>query len=260
MLPVVATRGVLAKSSLVLLGIVFGFNASGRAEPPTVARLREQASRVLAPIAGQLRAAGLRQPVDVRRDKWGVAHIEAQNQQDLFFAQGLVAAQDRLFQMELWRRVGAGEMAELFGPEALEGDRFARLIRYRGDMEAEWKSYSPDTLEIATAFTAGINAWIEQCGDAAAPPSGRLAACSRMDRRARLARILVARTAAADSSTRGRLDRHREPQHPAARVSARDRVRLGVAVPLRPDSRASVDGKARECQEAYAGGFSEHSA
>jgi penicillin amidase len=165
MLPVVATRGVLATSSLVLLGIFFGFNASGRAEPPSVDQLREQASRVLVPIAGQLRAAGLRQPVDVRRDQWGVAHIEAQNQQDLFFAQGLVAAQDRLFQMELWRRVGAGEMAELFGPEALEGDRFARLIRYRGDMEAEWKSYSPDTLEIATAFTAGINAWIEQCGD-----------------------------------------------------------------------------------------------
>ncbi len=159
------SRAAIALRGLAALSILFGVAAGGRAETPSADQLREQASRVLARIDGQLRIAGLREPVEVRRDKWGVPHIEARNQADLFFAQGFVAAQDRLFQMELWRRTGAGEMAELFGPEALEGDRFARLIRYRGDMAAEWKSYSDDTQEIATAFTAGINAFIEQCGD-----------------------------------------------------------------------------------------------
>src|SRR5262249_18403404 len=89
----------------------------------------------------------------------------AKNQHDLFFAQGFVAAQDRLFQLELWRRHAAGEMAELLGKGALESDRFARLIRYRGDIDAEWKSYGADAKEIATAFTDGVNACIDQFGE-----------------------------------------------------------------------------------------------
>jgi acyl-homoserine lactone acylase PvdQ len=56
-------------------------------------------------------------------------------------------------------------MAEAFGAEYVEADRFARLMRYRGDMEAEWTSYAPDAKEIATAFTAGINAAIDSFGD-----------------------------------------------------------------------------------------------
>jgi penicillin amidase len=118
-----------------------------------------------AQIEGELRFAGLKQPVEVARDQWGVAHIYAQNADDLFFAQGFVAAQDRLFQIDLWRRQGTGELSEIMGPSAIEADKFARTIRYRGDMEAEWKSYSPDTQQIATAFTRGINACIEQMGD-----------------------------------------------------------------------------------------------
>jgi len=100
----------------------------------------------------------------VLRDSWGIPHIYAKNQQDLFFAQGFVAAQDRLFQLDWWRRVGQGETAEVLGAKAIEADRFARLIKYRGDMDAEWKSYSPDTRAIATAFTAGINACIDHVG------------------------------------------------------------------------------------------------
>lgn len=127
--------------------------------------LRRRAIAVLAPIAGELKAPGIKEPVEIVRDRWGVPHIYAKNQHDLFFAQGFVAAQDRLFQLELWRRHAAGEMAELLGKEGIESDRFARLIRYRGDMEKEWQSYSPDTKEIATAFTHGINACIDQFGD-----------------------------------------------------------------------------------------------
>src|SRR5512146_2444081 len=107
-----------------------------------------------------LKTPGLNEPVEVLRDHWGVAHIYAQNQHDLFFAQGFVAAQDRLFQMELWKRSGQGRLAEVLGPSALFRDIYARLLSYRGDMEAEYRSYSPDTREILQAFTDGINAYI----------------------------------------------------------------------------------------------------
>ena len=108
----------------------------------------------------QLRVAGLRQPVEVIRDHWGVPHIYAKNSDDLFFVQGFVTAQDRLFQLDLWRRIGTGKLAEVLGPKYLNRDRIARLVRYRGDWDQEWRSYSPDAKAIATAFTSGINAYI----------------------------------------------------------------------------------------------------
>ena len=118
------------------------------------------AHKALAVVSGQLRAQGLERSVDVLRDRWGVAHIYAQNQHDLFFAQGVVAAQDRLFQMELWKRAGQGRLAEILGASALPRDVNARALRYRGDMKAEYESYSPDTQAILTAFTDGINSYI----------------------------------------------------------------------------------------------------
>jgi penicillin G amidase len=127
--------------------------------------LMARAKQVLAPLEGELALAGLRAPVEVLRDRWGVAHIYAQNAHDLFFAQGFVAAQDRLFQIDLWRRQAAGEMAEACGPQYVAADQFARLLKYRGDMDAEWSSYAPDTKAIAAAFTAGVNAAIDQFGD-----------------------------------------------------------------------------------------------
>lgn len=130
------------------------------AQPGQSTELATTAHKALAIIAGQLHVKGLEHPVDVLRDRWGVAHIYAQNQHDLFFAQGVVAAQDRLFQMELWKRAGQGRLAEVLGPSALPRDINARLLRYRGDMKAEYQSYSPDTQAILTAFTDGINAYI----------------------------------------------------------------------------------------------------
>jgi penicillin amidase len=129
------------------------------------ARLREQSRARLAQIEGTLPLDGLQQPVEVLRDTWGVAHIYARSAQDLFLAQGFTAAQDRLYQIEIWRRTGAGELAEVFGPEFVERDRIARLVRYRGDLKKEWESYSPDAESIAQAFTAGVNAFIRQAGD-----------------------------------------------------------------------------------------------
>jgi penicillin amidase len=104
--------------------------------------------------------AGLSQPVDIVRDKHGVSHIYAQNQNDLFFAQGFTAARDRLWQLDLWRRQGEGKMAEQFGPRFIEQDRAARLFLFRGDMQAEFASYHPEGKAILTAFANGINAYV----------------------------------------------------------------------------------------------------
>src|ERR1700686_799375 len=131
------------------------------AQPAPKPDLVRAAHKALAIVSGQLRMPGLERPVKVLRDRWGVAHIYAQNQHDLFFAQGFVAAQDRLFQMELWKRAGQGRLAEVLGPKYLERDVNARLVRYRGDMTAEYTSYAPDAKEILEAFTEGINAYID---------------------------------------------------------------------------------------------------
>lgn len=111
------------------------------------------------PLLGE-RVAGLHQPAEILRDKWGVPHIYAQNSDDLFFAQGWMAAKDRLFQIDLWRRAGSGKLAEVMGPSAIPRDRIARLVRFRGDWNQEWASYAPDARGIIVAFVNGINAYI----------------------------------------------------------------------------------------------------
>lgn len=112
------------------------------------------------PPARETVLPGLEQPVEVLRDRWGVPHLYARTPRDLFRAQGYIAAQDRLWQMDLWRRTGEGTLAEILGPSALPRDRFARLLKYRGDLEAEWASYAPDAREIVAAFVEGVNAAI----------------------------------------------------------------------------------------------------
>jgi penicillin amidase len=149
--------------TLVALPILLVPEGAGAAD--TAADLLKRARAVLAQVEGELAVPGLKEPVTVLRDRHGVPHIYARNQDDLFFAQGFVTAQDRLFQMDWWRRVAVGETAAVLGKAGLESDRFARLVKYRGDLAAEWASYGPDTRQIATAFSNGINAWIEHCGD-----------------------------------------------------------------------------------------------
>jgi penicillin amidase len=132
--------------------------SAAQAEPKL--DLAARAQKAVSTITGEVKIPGLNQPVKVVRDTWGVAHIYAANQHDLFFAQGFVAAQDRLFQMEMWKRAGQGRLAEVLGSSAVERDRYARLLKYRGDMREEYKSYAPDALPILQAFTGGINAYI----------------------------------------------------------------------------------------------------
>src|SRR5262245_24607736 len=125
----------MKRTLLLVLIVSLGFLALAAAPEPNLAA---RAKAVLAQTSGTLRIPGLRKPVTVLRDPWGVPHIFAETQDDLFFAQGFVAAQDRLWQMEIWRRTGEGRLAELLGPEAVDRDRFARLLRYRGDLETEY--------------------------------------------------------------------------------------------------------------------------
>jgi penicillin G amidase len=111
-----------------------------------------------------IRIPGLDHQVEILRDRWGVPHIYASTTHDLFFAQGYITAKDRLFQIDLWRRAGTGRLAEILGPSAIERDKLARAVNYRGDWNAEWSAYGPDTKAIVTAFTNGINAYIRGLG------------------------------------------------------------------------------------------------
>ncbi|HEX5290661.1 MAG TPA: penicillin acylase family protein [Streptosporangiaceae bacterium] len=108
----------------------------------------------------ELPAAGLEEPADILIDPWGIPHIYAASTHDAFWAQGFQVARDRLWQIDTWRRRGLGLLSEVWGPAYVEQDRAARLFLYRGDMHAEWLAYSSDTKRIASAFTAGINAYV----------------------------------------------------------------------------------------------------
>ena len=146
-----------APACLILLCLGCAAQAAGNGDKS----LQAKARAALAVLSGKMTAPGLQAQVRVQRDRWGVAHIYAGNQHDLFFAQGFVAAQDRLFQMEIWKRSGQGRLAEVLGPDAIERDISARRLLYRGDMDAEYSSYAPDGRQILEAFTSGINAYID---------------------------------------------------------------------------------------------------
>lgn len=110
----------------------------------------------------RLALPGLERPVEVVRDRWGINHIYAETEHDLFFAQGYAAAKDRLFQFEVWRRQATGTAAEWLGPRELERDIGARLFRFRGDLDAELGHYHPRGMAIITAFVDGINAYVAE--------------------------------------------------------------------------------------------------
>lgn len=112
--------------------------------------------------AQQYQVQGLQAPVEIIVDQWGVPHIYAKNETDLFFAQGYNAAKDRLFQLEIWRRQANGTVAEILGPRELKRDIGTRLFKFRGDIQQEMQHYHPRGAKIITAFVAGVNAYIQQ--------------------------------------------------------------------------------------------------
>lgn len=113
---------------------------------------------------GTARLAPLSAPVEVRWDGWGVPHLEGERQTDLAAAQGYLHANDRITQMELWRRAVAGRLSELFGEVTLEADREARMLRLRESGERLWAAAGPETRGWLEAYAAGVNAWLEERG------------------------------------------------------------------------------------------------
>ncbi|MCP4441386.1 MAG: penicillin acylase family protein [Aureispira sp.] len=108
---------------------------------------------------------GIDGKIEIVRDEWGVPHIQAQSQKDLFFAQGFAHAQDRLWQMEVNRRVAAGRLSEVFGELALDTDRIVRTLGFRRLGLQDYNRYkNNELLPLVEAYTKGINAYIDRVG------------------------------------------------------------------------------------------------
>jgi penicillin G amidase len=120
---------------------------------------------------------GLNASTEILIDRWGVPHIYATTIHDAFFAQGWNAARDRLWQIDLWRRSGLGELAAVLGRSYVAQDRAIRLFVYRGDIKQEWAAYGPEAKRNTGAFVQGINAYIAaaKSNNALLPPEFKLA-------------------------------------------------------------------------------------
>lgn len=113
---------------------------------------------------GRMSLDGLHAEVHIYRDTWGTPHIYAENQNDLFFAQGYVHAQDRFWQMEYWRHVGQGRMAEIGGQRLVQVDTFIRTMGWNRIAAATlevYKNQAPECLQIIEMYCAGVNKYIE---------------------------------------------------------------------------------------------------
>lgn len=111
--------------------------------------------------AGTVTLPGLTSPVTVARDAHGVPHISAANAQDLFFAQGYVHAQDRLWQMDFNRRVGSGRLAEVMGPAVLDLDKYFRTLGFRSRAESAYAHLNAEAQAMLKAYAAGVNAFLD---------------------------------------------------------------------------------------------------
>lgn len=118
------------------------------------------AKRGMPALDGEVHAAAVKQGATITRDQWGVPHITADNEADAYFALGYSMAQDRLFQMELMRRLAEGQLSELVGSLALDVDRAMRTLRLRPKAEeniALLRARNPEVLAASEAFIAGVN-------------------------------------------------------------------------------------------------------
>jgi penicillin amidase len=139
-------------------GLLAGVAGTGLAAASAAAAWHLTARRPLPQVKGEIELDGLEGKVRVRRDRWGVPHIEADQREDLHFAQGFCHAQDRLWQMDFYRRVVRGRVAEMAGPEGLPVDRLLRTLGIRRIAEREVATLDPVLLAQLQRFCAGVNA------------------------------------------------------------------------------------------------------
>jgi penicillin G amidase len=146
------------RSRVARTGLLVGAAGTGIAAASTAAAWHWLARRPLPKQKGTIALDGLEGPVRVRRDRWGVPHIEAGHAADLWFAEGFCHGQDRLFQLDFYRRVVAGRVSEMAGEEALPIDRLMRMLGIRRTAEREAATLDPELLGLLERFCEGVNA------------------------------------------------------------------------------------------------------
>jgi len=156
----VNAKGILARLGRGE-GIASVCAAAGMSRPQFDAWWREETGRRVPPHEGS-RPAAVRSPARIERDEWGAPHVIAGNDTDLFFAFGVATAQDRLFQLDYLRRKARGRLAEVMGSEAVESDLLYRTVGLAQIAEAEWQALPAETRALTEAYSAGINAVIEE--------------------------------------------------------------------------------------------------
>jgi penicillin amidase len=115
----------------------------------------------LPPEQGTYVTAGLQQKVSIERDKHGVTYINSKTDSDAFFALGYAHAQDRLWQLELQKRISQGRLSEIFGSVRLTQDAWMRALNFYGAAEQSWTELSQPAKDSLTAYADGINSWVE---------------------------------------------------------------------------------------------------
>jgi penicillin amidase len=148
---------VLGTGALRRLGLI-GAAATGVAATTAAGAWYQLFRRPLPRTSGTVRVEGLDREVEVKRDRWGVPHIRAESLHDVWFAEGFCHGQDRLWQLELYRRAASGTIAELAGEAALPSDRFVRTLGLRRWAERELAELDPGLQAHVEAYCAGVNA------------------------------------------------------------------------------------------------------
>lgn len=110
--------------------------------------------------SGTLELAGLSAPVEVRTDDYGVPHLFAENEHDLFFAQGYITARERMFQMDMTRLAGRGQLSTLFGEATLETDKYLKTLGFYRTARAEYAAMPDEEKAIIDAYVDGVNAYL----------------------------------------------------------------------------------------------------
>lgn len=117
-------------------------------------------SRSLAKYEGEVKIEGLKNPIEIYRDSFAIAHISAANDDDAYYGLGYVHAQERMFQMDFTRRIGRGMLSEVLGEKSLIIDKWARTIGFRRIAQYMWDKASAETKKYLTAYSNGVNAFI----------------------------------------------------------------------------------------------------
>lgn len=123
---------------------------------------KAECTRRVPAAQGSRKLGGLKGKVRIERDARGIPHIHADNERDLFFGFGYATAQDRLFQLDYLRRKARGRLAEIMGPEAIDSDVLHRTVGLAHIADKEWPTLPADVREYLTAYTAGINALLDE--------------------------------------------------------------------------------------------------